>query len=95
MFAMSGAAAPDVVLATAQSTGQEVAGFGCDWEVTMYLASVDTTRAWMRMLEAEGFGEQQVGLSPFWPGGDLQIVFTTGGQQAAFPVIACPTAPMS
>jgi hypothetical protein len=95
VLSMSGASEPDTVLATAASTGQEVDGFGCDWEVTAHLASVDTVRAWMRMLEADGLTGQEIGLSPFWGGGDLSIVFTTGGQQWAFPVIACPTAPVS
>lgn len=92
---MRGASAPDTVLATADSTAQHLGDYNTGWEVTAHLASVDTVRAWTRMLESEGYDEQQVGLSPFWGGGDLSIVFTSGGQQMAFPVIECPTAPES
>jgi hypothetical protein len=59
------------------------------WDVTAYLASLDTVKAWMRMLE----GDDLIEVAPFWASAPVLIAFTTGSQTGAFPVIACPTAP--
>jgi hypothetical protein len=60
------------------------------WDLTAFSASLDTVRAWLRMQEDD---TQQVGISPFWGGGEHRVVFTGCGGQLAFPVIDLPSAP--
>ncbi|WP_329583453.1 hypothetical protein [Streptomyces sp. NBC_01361] len=76
---------PDTVIARAGTCGF-VTG---SWEVTAYTASLDTVKAWMRMLD----GEDLVDVAPFWASAPVVLAFATGGQSGAWPVIACPTAP--
>ena len=60
------------------------------WDLTAFAVSLDTVKAWLRMQED---GEQRVGISPFWGGGDYRVVFTGCGAQFAFSVISLPSAP--
>lgn len=62
------------------------------WDLTAFRVSLDTVRAWLRMQEDDS---RQVGISPFWGGGDHRVVFTGCGHQLAFPVIDLPSAPGS
>lgn len=77
----------DVVLAQGDSAEPAIPG---DWELVAYSASLDTVRAWLRMHVDDS---QEVGISPFWGGGDHRVVFTGCGAQLAFPVIELPSAP--
>ncbi|MGW8688013.1 hypothetical protein ACWGNN_44795 [Streptomyces sp. NPDC055817] len=76
---------PDTVVAQASTCGV-VTG---SWEVIAYTASMDTVKAWLRMLD----GEDLIDMAPFWAIAPVMITFATGGQVGAWPVIACPTAP--
>jgi hypothetical protein len=77
---------PEDVLARVEAVGVE----GATWDLTAFPASLDTVRAWLRMQEDD---TRQVGISPFWGGGDHRVVFTGCGGQLAFPVIDLPSAP--
>ncbi|MFJ3339163.1 hypothetical protein [Streptomyces sp. NPDC086766] len=46
---------------------------------------------WLR-LNPE-YGDHLMDVAPFWAQRPAAIAFTAGGHTAAFPVIACPTAP--
>ncbi|MFE6904025.1 hypothetical protein ACFVFJ_45720 [Streptomyces sp. NPDC057717] len=76
---------PDTVIAQASTCGV----FTSSWEVTAYTASLDTVKAWLRMLD----GEDLIDMAPFWASAPVLLAFATGGQHGAWPVIACPTAP--
>lgn len=76
---------PDTVIATSR-----ISGFATgSWDVTAYSASLDTVKAWMRMLD----GEDLIDVGPFWASAPAVLAFATGGQVGAWPLIACPTAP--
>lgn len=84
---MSTADAPDTVIARA-----DTCGFTTEpWEVTAYRASITSTEAWLR-INSE-YGDHLIDVCPFWAQRPAAITFTAGGHTAAFPVIACPTAP--
>lgn len=74
-----------------RAASTEVCGpFLGTWDMTAYRASVQTIRAWLRMCDADAV----VDISPFWfDRSNPQIVITGGGQQFAFPLIACPSMP--
>jgi hypothetical protein len=85
---MSTAAAPDTVIARA-----DTCGFTTEpWDVTAYRASITSTEVWLRILVSE-HGDHLIDVSPFWASAPAAITFTAGGHTAAFPTIACPTAP--
>ncbi|MGP4091778.1 hypothetical protein [Streptomyces sp. KR55] len=85
---MSTADAPDSVIDRA-----DTCGFTTEpWEVTAYRASITSTEVWLRILNSE-HGDHLIDVSPFWASAPAAITFTAGGHTAAFPVIACPTAP--
>ncbi|MEU9405501.1 hypothetical protein ACGF5O_44920 [Streptomyces sp. NPDC048291] len=84
---MSTADAPDTVLARASTYGFITE----PWEVTAYRASITTTEVWLRINSA--CGDHLIDVAPFWAERPAAITFTAGGHTAAFPVIACPTAP--
>lgn len=84
---MSTAEDPDTVIARA-----DTCGFTTEpWEVTAYRASITSTEVWLR-INSE-YGEHLIDVCPFWAQRPAAITFTAGGHTAAFPVIACPTAP--
>ena len=85
---MSTADAADTVIARA-----DTCGFTTEpWELTAYRASITSTDVWLRILIGE-HGDHLIDVSPFWAQRPAAITFTAGGHTAAFPVIACPTAP--
>jgi hypothetical protein len=58
---MSTAAAPDTVIARA-----DTCGFTTEpWDVTAYRASITTTEVWLRILVSE-HGDHLIDVSPFW-----------------------------
>lgn len=84
---MSTAEEPDTVIAHA-----DTCGFTTEpWEVTAYRASITSTEVWLR-INSE-YGDHLIDVCPFWAQRPAAITFTAGGHTAAFPVIACPTAP--
>ncbi|MCX4564637.1 hypothetical protein OHA02_52115 [Streptomyces phaeochromogenes] len=85
---MSTADAPDTVIARA-----DTCGFTTEpWDVTAYRASITSTEVWLRILTSE-HGEHLIDVAPFWAQRPAAITFTAGGHTAAFPALACPTAP--
>ncbi|WP_405467149.1 hypothetical protein [Streptomyces canus] len=85
---MSTADAPDTVIACA-----DTCGFTTEpWDVTAYRASITSTQVWLRILTSE-HGDHLIDVAPFWAQRPAAITFTAGGHTAAFPAIACPTAP--
>ncbi|MFF7887735.1 hypothetical protein ACH40F_40645 [Streptomyces sp. NPDC020794] len=85
---MSTAAALDTVIARA-----DTCGFTTEpWDVAAYRASITSTEVWLRILVSE-HGDHLIDVSPFWASAPAAITFTAGGHTAAFPTIACPTAP--
>lgn len=84
---MSTADAPDTVIARA-----DTCGFTTEpWDVTAYRASITSTEVWLRINRE--YGDHLIDVSPFWASAPAAIMFTAGGHTAAFPVVACPTAP--
>ncbi|MEU9397957.1 hypothetical protein AB0D86_49330 [Streptomyces sp. NPDC048324] len=67
-----------------------ISGFATGpWDVTAYSASLDTVKAWMRMLDDEDL----IDVCPVWASAPAVLAFATGGQVGVWPLIACPTAP--
>ncbi|WP_328785524.1 hypothetical protein OHT68_48060 [Streptomyces canus] len=62
------------------------------WDVTAYRAGITSTQVWLRILTSE-HGDHLIDVAPFWAQRPAAITFTAGGHTAAFPAIACPTAP--
>lgn len=87
-LAMSTADAPDTVIARAGTCGFATG----PWELTAYRASITSTEVWLRILITE-HGDDLIDVSPFWARRPAEITFTAGGHTAAFPLIACPSAP--
>ncbi|MEU5520665.1 hypothetical protein ABZ759_08210 [Streptomyces sp. NPDC047860] len=86
---MSTADAPDTVIARADTCGFTTA----QWDVTAYRPSITSTEVWLRILNAEHGGDHLIDVAPVWAQRPAAITFTAGGHTAAFPTIACPTAP--
>ncbi|MDX3130670.1 hypothetical protein PV367_12915 [Streptomyces europaeiscabiei] len=84
---MSTTDAPDTVIARASTCGFTTE----PWEVTAYRASITGTEVWLR-INSE-YDDHLIDVAPFWAQRPAAITFTAGGHTAAFPVIACPTAP--
>ncbi|MET7927027.1 hypothetical protein ABZT43_24105 [Streptomyces sp. NPDC005349] len=76
---------PDTVIARASTRGF-VTG---SWDVTAHSASLDTVKAWLRMLDDDGL----VDVAPFWASPPVMLAVAAGGQVGTWPVVACPTAP--
>ncbi|MFJ9590534.1 hypothetical protein [Streptomyces acidicola] len=85
---MSTADAPDTVIARA-----DTCGFTTEpWEVTAYRTGITSTEVWLRILISD-HGDHLIDVCPFWASAPAAITSTAGGHTAAYPVIACPTAP--
>ncbi|MFE2423385.1 hypothetical protein [Streptomyces hokutonensis] len=85
---LSTAAHPDTVIARASTCGFTTG----PREATAYGASITSVEVWLRINPE--YGDHLIDVSPFWPTRPAMIAFTAGGgHTAAFPVIACPTAP--
>ncbi|MFE0420412.1 hypothetical protein [Streptomyces tendae] len=61
-------------------------------DVTAYRASITSTEVWLRIPNDE-HGDHLINVCPFSAQRPTAITFTAGGHTAAFPAIACPTAP--
>ncbi|WP_406130133.1 hypothetical protein OIE52_01270 [Streptomyces canus] len=60
--------------------------------MTAYRAGITNTQVWLRILTSE-HGDHLIDVAPFRAQRPAAITFTAGGHTAAFPAIACPTAP--